>query len=126
MPACSAIKGNGERCRGVPVHGSDICAAHHPSTQARRRAGGRRGGRARARGPAGIDEVRQELDELAAKVERGELEPRVAAVLTQIHNARLRGLQIAREIREQEELEERLQILEERYQAKEWERGRWG
>jgi len=70
--------------------------------------------------------VRQELDELAAKVERGELEPRVAAVLTQIHNARLRGLQIAREIREQEELEERLQILEERYQAKEWERGRWG
>jgi hypothetical protein len=60
---CSAIAASGERCRGVPDRGSDLCAAHHPQTQSRRRAGARRGGR--ARGVAEISDVKGWLRELA-------------------------------------------------------------
>lgn len=48
-PVCKAIRRTGGPCRGVPLHGSDLCPAHHPATQEARRAGSSKGGRAARR-----------------------------------------------------------------------------
>jgi hypothetical protein len=92
---CSAITASGEPCRGVPVHGSPYCPAHHPDTQAARRAGASRGGRATTVGA-------KELTEL-----KGELAAQVA-------NVRLQALELERRHRETDELEAQVAELERR------------
>ena len=110
MARCSAITAKGARCKGVPVHGSELCAAHDPSTQARRRTGARRGGRSRGRSE--IAELRDYLAALARAVRTGELEPKIGAVVNQIVNSQLRALELERKIAEQAEIEARLDALE--------------
>ncbi len=117
MGQCSAITGSGERCRGVPVRGSTLCAAHHPDTQAARRAGSRRGGRGRAAGSPGreVQEIRSELAALYADALAGGVDTKVAAVAAQIQNIRLRAVEQERRIQETEELEDRISSLEARF-----------
>jgi hypothetical protein len=113
VPRCSAITPSGERCRGVAVRGSDLCAAHHPQTQERRRAGARRGGR--SRGSAEIADVKIRLRELAESVLNGSLNRADAAVVSQVWNVYLRAVATEIKVRELDELEGRLVALEERY-----------
>jgi glutathione S-transferase len=112
---CSAITASGARCRGVPVRGSDLCAAHHPETQARRRAGARRGGK--ARGVAEISDVKGRLRELAESVLEERLDRADAAVISQVWNVYLRAVATEIKVRELEELEERMEALEEAHAA---------
>ena len=120
---CSAITPSGERCRGVPVRGSDLCAAHHPQTQARRRAGARRGGR--SRGVTEIAEVKSRLQELAESVLNGSLDRADAAVVSQVWNIYLRAVATEIKVRELDELEGRLAALEEGYAATNGGRHAW-
>lgn len=112
MVRCTFIKLGGERCRGVAVRGSTLCAAHHPDYQAQRRAGARRGGRSRSHGE--LATIRAELATLYADTLAGRVDKGVAAVCAQIENVRLRAAELERLIQETEEFDERLEALERR------------
>jgi hypothetical protein len=130
---CSSIKGDGSRCRGVPIRGSEYCAAHHPDTQERRRRGAARGGKASKANP-----IREEIDQIRFLLRAAshdlftpesekskyawrnpltgrEMKPisrQSAAVLAQISNARLRLVETERKLAEQDEILARIENLE--------------
>jgi len=110
MAGCSAITASGRRCKGVPVRGSELCAAHHPDTQAKRRSGARRGGKARGR--AEIAGIKAEIRELITRLESGALERGVGAVMLQAYNTLARYLELERRVVEAEEIERRIAALE--------------
>jgi hypothetical protein len=122
---CSAIAGSGERCRGVAVRGSDLCAAHDPSTQERRRAGARRGGRKRPGAASELTAVKDELRETIEAVRDGSMERGTGAVIGGLYNTLLRALETQRKWYETDELERRLQLLEEQAEH-EREASSWG
>lgn len=109
---CSYIRPGGERCRGVPVRGSDLCAAHHPDYQERRRAGARRGGKARGAGE--LATIKSEIRSVIGEVQRGNLDRGVGAVVFQGYNTLLRAVEVERKVRELDELEERIAAMERR------------
>lgn len=116
MARCTFIKPEGVRCKGVPVGGSTLCAAHHPDYRERRRAGARRGGK--ARGAREMHEIKSEIKAVIEAVQTGELNRGVGAVVFQGYNTLLRAVEIERKVRELDELEERLGILESRIRVR--------
>jgi hypothetical protein len=114
---CSAIAGGGRRCRGVAVRGSDLCAAHDPSTQERRRAGARRGGRKRPGATAELTAVKAELRETIEAVTAGSIDRGTGAVIGGLYNTLLRALEVQRKWHEADELERRIERLEEAEQG---------
>ena len=107
---CRAAKRNGEPCT-VPATGSNgYCWAHDPANaEKRRRMASRAGSR---KGGGEIADLKKQLKELAADVLSGDVGRSEAAVVNQILNTRARLIELERKIREQEELEERLEALE--------------
>lgn len=117
MAACGYIKADGTRCKAQPMRGEGYCYAHHPDLEEKRtaasRRGGKTGGRGRAKHGAGdIKDVKGWLLDLAHRVEAGELEAKDGTAVSQILNIWLRGIETERKLKEQEELEERLESLE--------------
>lgn len=114
MAVCGYIKPDGTRCKALPMKGEGYCYAHHPDLEDKRRAasskGGKRGGRGRGNGD--IKDVKAWLLKLASDVEGGRLEAKDGAVVSQILNVFLRGVEVERKLKEAEELEERLEALE--------------
>ena len=119
MARCAAIKPDGERCKGIAIRGYEWCAAHHPDYQDRRRRGASKGGKTSGRGrpQTELQEVKALLAELTSRVLKEEgtepLETAPAAVANQLINTRLRAIELERKIKETEELEDRLEALEE-------------
>jgi hypothetical protein len=110
MRGCSAIKENGERCRGIAATGSDYCPAHDPTrAEARSKAASKA---AKSRHDPEIREIKGLLKDLYAAVLEGRVERAAAAVANQIANTRLRALEVEHRMREQEELEGRMDELE--------------
>jgi hypothetical protein len=111
---CTAIKPNGERCKGRAIEGSEWCWNHDPShADAHRRhgsKGGKRGGRGRP--VAELGALRVENAEIREKLLEGKLRPGVAAVAIQSLNCDIRAVATTLKAREQEELIERLETLE--------------
>src|SRR5215211_216287 len=66
----------------------------------------------KSKGNSEISDLKKQLKDLAKGVLDGEVERGTAAVVNQILNTRARLIEIERKIREQEELEERLEALE--------------
>jgi hypothetical protein len=115
MAGCSAIKANGERCRGIAATGSDFCPAHDPSRkEARKRAASKA---ARSRHGGQIGELKDTLATLYEEVRGGTVEPKRGAVLNQIVNARIRLVETEMRVREQEEIITRLEQLEQSYNS---------
>jgi hypothetical protein len=111
---CAAITRAGERCLLVATHGS-YCYSHSPQTAEKRKRSARKGGRAGGNGRGGQSEIsalKAQLEDLAADVLSGDVGRGEAAVVNQILNTRARLIELERKIREQEELEGRLQALE--------------
>jgi hypothetical protein len=106
MDACTAIKGNGERCRGIPIHGTQWCVAHHPQYDAARKQGGVKGGKRGGRGRPSteIHMAKSEIRRVIDAIEAGDIETRKAAVMFQGWNLILRALETERNIKETEEL----------------------
>jgi hypothetical protein len=96
----------------LPSYGSDgLCWAHDPKNAERRRRGQSRGGKNKpSRELAGI---KQRLSDLADDVLEGRQDKGVAAVASQILNVYLRAVSVELKTREQLELVERLEALEE-------------
>jgi hypothetical protein len=111
MANCSAIKGNGERCRGIAKAGSDYCPAHDPArSEARSRSASKA---ARSRPSTEIRAIKGGISEVLEGVRDGSIERGVGAVLFQGYNALLKAVETERKIKETEELEQRIQQLEE-------------
>jgi hypothetical protein len=115
MSLCSGIRADGGRCRAQAIGNSEWCFNHHPDyeEQRRRRAskGGKRGGRGRPQ--AELGDIKRRLSDLADEVLAGEVDKGVAAVASQVLNDYLRAVSVELKAREQLELIERLEALEE-------------
>jgi hypothetical protein len=115
---CTATKRDGSPCT-LPSYGSDgLCWAHDPKNAERRRRGQSRGGKSKpSKELAGIKQRLSDLadDVLEAKVDRG-----VAAVVSQILNVYLRSIELERKIKETDELEARLEALEQQKGGSRW------
>jgi hypothetical protein len=114
MAKCSGIRADGGRCGAQAIRGEEHCINHHPDYEAtrRRRAtkGGRRGGRGRPQTELG--DIKRRLSDLADDVLEGSVDKGVAAVASQVLNVYLRAIGTELQVREQVELEQRLQVLE--------------
>ena|SRR5215218_6567716 len=125
MGRCTAIKPSGDRCRGRAIGGSEWCWNHDPAhAEARRRhgaRGGKRGGRGRPQ--AELANIKGRLEELADDVLEGRQDKGVAAVASQVLNVYLRAVSVELKAREQLELIERLEALEEGLEASRSARG---
>ncbi len=105
---------------------AEWCWSHHPDhAEARRRRasrGGKRGGRGRPL--AELSDVKQRLSELADDVLEGKVDRGTAAVAGQLLNGVIRAVSVELKAREQLELIERLEALEEALERKG--DSRWG
>ena len=115
MSRCTAIKASGERCKGRAIEGSEWCWNHNPDHADERRRhgakGGKRGGRGRPQ--AELTDIKQRLSDLADDVLEGRQDKGVAAVASQLLNVYLRAVSVELKVKEQQELIERLEALEE-------------
>jgi hypothetical protein len=127
---CSFIRPGGQRCNGVALRTSDLCAAHDPSTQERRRRGQAKGGKAKGGTRDEVREIRSVLRHATAQLlrpERGDEqgtgpEPRTmsradAAVLATVCKVRLRLVEVERKLVENEDLLRRIAALEQENNA---------
>jgi len=114
MRGCSAIKANGERCKGIAATGSDYCPAHDPARADARTRAASKAAKSRSATVTEIDitTIKEALKYLYDAVLEGRVERSAAAVASQIVNTQLRAVELERRIREQENLEDRLDDLE--------------
>jgi hypothetical protein len=118
MRECSAIKPNGDRCGGRAIDGSEWCWNHDPAyAEARRRnasKGGRRAGRGRpSPATAELARLQGRFEDLVDKVLAGEVERGDGTVAAQLLNGARACVVGLLKAREQEELEGRLEEVEE-------------
>jgi len=124
MGFCAAIKQDGARCKARAMQGSQWCFNHHPdhSQQRRRNAskGGQRGGRGRSArsGAKGLQDIRELLRSLTDDVLCGEVERATAIAANQLLNTALRAIELERRWKEIEDLEGRLEALEDVLKAR--------
>jgi hypothetical protein len=125
---CTAIKPNGERCKGRAIEGSQWCWNHDPAHADERRRHGSKGGKRGGRGRpiAELGNLRDENADIRRRLLEGELAPNVAAVAVQSINTDIRAVGAALKAREQEELIERLEALEEVLGPEKKGSRRWG
>src|SRR5215212_5254278 len=115
MAFCAGIKADGGRCGAQAMRNSAWCIGHNPEqAEARRRRaskGGKRGGRGRP--VAELAALRVENADIRRRLLEGELLPGIAAVAIQSIGCDLRAVATTLKAKEQEELVERLESLEE-------------
>jgi hypothetical protein len=128
MRGCSAIKANGESCRGIAATGSDFCPAHDPARADARTKAASKAAKSRLASSTmmvDIPTIKSKLEGLYDAVLEGRVDRSAAAVANQIANAHLRAVEVERRVREQDELEIRLDELEGLLEEAE-ERSRYG
>jgi hypothetical protein len=107
------------------MSGHEWCYIHNPATEERRkrtnRKGGKRGGRGRPM--AELSDLKAQLSALYASVLGDMVEPKTGAVLAQITNAQIRITEVELKVKEQAELEGRLEELERALDEREREGG---
>ena len=107
---CRGAKRDGSRCT-VAVNPPQVyCWWHAPENSVKRQKAAARGGKARA--SKVVKELHALLEDLARRVIDGELETSRGAVANQLIGTRIRLLEYERRLKETEELEERLEALE--------------
>src|SRR5215207_6858895 len=120
MARCSHTYADSSQCRRIVSAGQRYCYSHDPARAAERRRNAARGGKAKASGE--LANIKRRLSDLADDVLTGEADRGVAAVASQILNVYLRAVSVELKAREQLELTERLQALEEALEQKKGER----
>lgn len=110
MAQCRAIKRDGSRCRGSVKPGEEWCWNHDPTNAERRQRNTSKAGKSKPSRDLGA--IRSQLQDLTDRVLTGEVHRSAAAVCGQLLNVKLRAVEVERKIREQEELEGRIEALE--------------
>jgi hypothetical protein len=132
LAKCSGITRAGAACKGIPIEGSDYCYVHDPNLAEERKRHGTRGGKRGGRGRpvSELARLQRRFEELADRVLSDEAEQRVdkgvAAVAGQLLNGARACVRDALSAREQEELLERLEVLEEALESEKGGGRRWG
>ncbi len=114
MGVCCAVRADGGRCRGVAIAPSDLCYQHDPAHEHDRRRAARKGGKRGGRGRPTSELARlgQRFEALADKVLAGEVERADGAVAGQLLSGARACVRDGLAAKEQEELIERLEVLE--------------
>ena len=115
MSLCSGIRADSGRCKAQAIRGEEWCVNHHPDHEVTRRRrnskGGKRGGRGRP--SAELARLRDRFEALADGVLSGDVPRAEGAVVGQLQNGARACTRDILAAREQEELIERLEALEE-------------
>jgi hypothetical protein len=111
MPRCSHTYADSSQCRRIVSAEQKYCYSHDPLRAGERRRNAARGGKAKASGELG--RVKARLHTLADMVEEGQMDRADAAVISQIWGTYLRAVSVELKAREQREITERLEALEE-------------
>src|SRR5829696_2231216 len=114
MPRCAGKKGDGTPCERIVSAWHEYCYAHDPVYAEDRKSAASKAAKspARSRSSTEIREIKGRLKDLYSAVLEGRAERAAAAVANQIANTQLRAIELERRVREQDELEERLDELE--------------
>jgi hypothetical protein len=123
MGVCAGITRKGSRCTASVPPGAEWCYNHDPDRQAERRRNAARGGKAKA--STELAAIKQRLSDLADDVLEGRQDKGIGAVVSQILNVYLRAVSVELKAREQLELVERLEALEEALESRKV-GSRWG
>ncbi len=124
MSVCAANKPDGARCKARAMKSSQWCFNHHPDHSEERRQnaskGGKCGGRGRPAGSGteGLQDIKDLLKILTNDVLSGDVERATAIAANQLLNTSLRAIELERKWREIEELEGRLEALEDVLKAR--------
>jgi|SRR5215213_2768335 len=118
MPRCAGIKRDGGRCAAI-VDGS-YCYQHDPARAQERKRNASRA--AKSKPSWELAGIKQRLSDLAEDVLEGRQDKGVAAVASQVLNVYLRAVSVELKAREQLELIERLEALEEALERQKGER----
>jgi hypothetical protein len=121
MARCAATKLNGEQCTRIVSAEQRFCYSHDPGRASERSLNASRGGKAKA--SKEVRDLKAEIKAVITDVRAGTLERNDAGVMIQGYRALKDFLELERRIREQKEMEERLQVLEHALEAAEAARG---
>src|SRR5687768_17778315 len=124
MPRCSHTYEDSSQCRRIVSAEQEYCYSHDPQRASERKRNAARGGRAKASGELG--RVKARLHTLADMVEEGQMDRADAAVISQIWGTYLRAISTEMKLKEQLELVERLESLEEGLKQNKRGSSRWG
>ena len=122
---CGAITREGGRCQASVPPGAEWCFNHDPTRAEERKRNARRAGKARG-GGAELTIIKRSIREVIDGVLEGSLERGVGAVAFQGYNTLLKALESERKLREAEELEERLTLLEQAMEQRRGSHRQWG
>ncbi len=109
MNRCSGIKADGSACERVVAGSQTYCWGHDPRYVEERKRTAAQGGRVKA---SDVRFLKDQLATLYRDIRDGHLDPRRGSVLVQVSNAQLRAVDLERSVREHDELEARMRILE--------------
>jgi antitoxin (DNA-binding transcriptional repressor) of toxin-antitoxin stability system len=123
MAVCSGIKRDGSRCTATVEAPQEYCWWHDPANADKRRRAASKGGR--GGGGKEIRDLKKRISEVIDAVLEGSQDRGRAAVAIQGFNALKSVLELERKVKEQEEILERIEALE---QSAETAKGgsRWG
>src|SRR5215217_6268294 len=123
MPRCSGSKPDGTACERIVGASQSYCYSHDPTRASERGRAASKAGRARPNKE--VQSIKGRLEDLADGVLLGTIDKADAAVVGQIWNTYLRAVSVELKVREQTELIERLEELEDAL-ADKLQRGRYG
>jgi hypothetical protein len=123
MPRCPHTYADSSQCRRIVSAEQEYCYSHDPRRASERKRNAARGGRAEASGELG--RVKARLQALADMVEEGQMDRADAAVISQIWGTYLRAISTEMKLKEQLELVERLENLEEGLEQSRGGSSRW-
>jgi hypothetical protein len=114
MPRCAGKKGDGTPCERIVGSSQEYCYAHDPDYAEERKRAASKAARSPAKGrsTSEIREIKGRLKDLYAAVLEGVVGRQAAAVANQIANSQLRAIELERRVHDQEELEGRLDEVE--------------
>lgn len=118
---CSGITRSGSRCQRLAEGPNGLCWAHDPTNADQRRRLASKAGRSKP--DRELATIKQRLLDLADAVLEGRQDRADAAVAGQLFNTYLRAVAVELKAREQLELVERLEMLEEALEQRKGERG---
>ena len=121
MARCAGIKRDGGRCTVIVNGSQSYCYQHDPKRAEERRRNASRA--AKSKPSRELVGIKQRLSDLADAVLEEKVDKGVGAVASQILNVYLRAVSVELKAKEQLELIERLEALEEALEQQKGERG---
>jgi hypothetical protein len=111
MARCQGTKQDGSPCTVMVLGSNTYCWHHDPANAAKRKRTARKAGKSKP--SRELQEVKGQLQRLVDRIDEGTIERADAAVMGQLLNYLVRTVQVEIQVRESQELEERIEAIEE-------------